>query len=60
MQQRYRIADGIGFCRFEGRTIVLDITADRYWQLGEDAGRILETVGGCMTDDIDEHGWRGW
>lgn len=55
MQQRYRIADGIGFCRFEGRTIVLDITADRYWQLSEDAGRILETVGAGMTDGIDEH-----
>lgn len=55
MQQRYRIADGIGFCRFEGRTIVLDITADRYWQLGEDAGRILETVGAGMTGGIDEH-----
>lgn len=55
MQQRYRIADGIGFCRFEGRTIVLDIAADRYWQLGEDAGRILETVGAGMTDGIDEH-----
>ena len=55
MQQRYRIADGIGFCRFEGRTIVLDITADRYWQFGEDAGRVLETVGAGMTGDIDEH-----
>ncbi|MDF0541226.1 lasso peptide biosynthesis B2 protein [Sphingobium sp. H39-3-25] len=55
MQQRYRIADGIGFCRFEGRTIVLDITADRYWQLGEDAGRVLETVGAGMTVGIDEH-----
>lgn len=55
MQQRYRIADGIGFCRFEGRTIVLDTTADRYWQLGEDAGRVLETVGAGMTVGIDEH-----
>lgn len=55
MQQRYRIADGIGFCRFEGRTIVLDITADRYWQLGEDAGRVLETVGAGMMGGIDEH-----
>lgn len=55
MQQRYRIADGIGCCRFEGRTIVLDITADRYWQLGEDAGRVLEAVGTGMPDRIDEH-----
>ena len=55
MQQRYQIADGIGFCRFEGRTIVLDITADRYWQLGEDAGHVLETVGVGTTDGIDEH-----
>lgn len=56
MQQRYRIADGIGFCRFEGRTIVLDITADRYWQLGEDAGRILETVGVGTMGGTDELG----
>ncbi|KEQ53304.1 lasso peptide biosynthesis B2 protein [Sphingobium chlorophenolicum] len=54
MQQRYRITDGIGFCRFEGRTIVLDIAADRYWQLGEDAGRALEAVRTGTTGGIDE------
>jgi hypothetical protein len=54
MQQRYRIQEGIGFCRFEGRTIVLDITADRYWQLGEDAGRVLETVGAGTMAGLDE------
>ena len=54
MQQRYRISEGIGFCRFEGRTIVLDIAADRYWQLGEDAGRLLESVGAGTPSGIDE------
>lgn len=54
MQQRYSIRDGIGFCRFEGRTIILDIAADRYWQLGEEAGRILEAVSAGMATGIEE------
>ena len=40
----YRIRDGIGFVRFEGRTIILDVMADRYWQLGADAGAALEAL----------------
>ena len=42
--EHYRIRDGIGFVRFEGRTIILDVTADRYWQLGGDAGEALEAL----------------
>lgn len=44
MDQPYQIREGVGFSRFEGRTIVLDIAADRYWQLGEDAGLVLDAI----------------
>lgn len=46
--------DQLGFCRFERRTIVLDIAADRYWQLGEDAGQVLDAVSTGATTPIDE------
>lgn len=49
----YRIRDGIGFVCFEGRTIILDVTADRYWQLGADAGAALEALRSGATDRID-------
>jgi hypothetical protein len=44
VEPRYRIRDGIGFCRFDDRTIILDVEADRYWQLGPGAGAILEQI----------------
>ncbi|MGJ0239922.1 lasso peptide biosynthesis B2 protein [Novosphingobium fluoreni] len=49
----YRIRDGIGFVCFEGRTIILDVTADRYWQLGADAGAALEALRSGATNRID-------
>ena len=50
----YRIRDGIGFVGFEGRTIILDVTADRYWQIGADAGAALQALGTGATDQVDE------
>lgn len=50
MQQAFRTREGIGFCRFVGRTIILDIAADRYWQLGEDAAVTLEAITAGGTD----------
>jgi len=44
MADIFGIAPGVGFARFAGRTIILDIRADRYWQLGEAAGRVLSAV----------------
>lgn len=49
----YRIRDGIGFVCFEGRTIILDVTADRYWQLGADAGAALEALRTGAPDQVD-------
>lgn len=49
----YRIRDGIGFACFEGRTIILDVTADRYWQLGADAGAALEALRTGVPDRVD-------
>ena len=54
MDQSYQIRDGIGFARFEGRTIVLDVAADRYWQIGEDAGLALEAIATGRVGVIDE------
>ena len=54
MEQRYSIRDGLGFCRFERRTIILDIAADRYWQLDEDAGKALEALGTGSMAGISE------
>lgn len=49
----YRIRDGIGFVGFEGRTIILDVTADRYWQLGADAGEALEALRTGAPGQVD-------
>ncbi|MFA5969194.1 MAG: lasso peptide biosynthesis B2 protein [Sphingomonas sp.] len=54
MEQPYQIREGVGFSRFEGRTIILDIAADRYWQLGEDAGLVLEAIRSGSTRVADE------
>ena len=54
MTQSYRIRDGVGFSRFAGRTIILDITADRYWQLGEDAGQLLDEICSGLAHDADD------
>ena len=54
MEQPYQIREGVGFSRFEGRTIVLDIAADRYWQLGEDAGLVLDAIRSGSTRVADE------
>jgi hypothetical protein len=51
--EHYRIRDGIGFVGFEGRTIILDVAADRYWQLGADAGEALEALRTGGTDLVD-------
>lgn len=49
----YRIRDGVGFVAFEGRTIILDVKADRYWQLGVDAGEALEALRTGASDRVD-------
>lgn len=54
MEQPFQIREGVGFSRFEGRTIILDIAADRYWQLGEDAGLVLEAICSGATRVADE------
>jgi hypothetical protein len=54
MEQPYQIREGVGFSRFEGRTIILDIAADRYWQLGEDAGLLLDAIRSGSTRVADE------
>ena len=51
--EHYHIRDGIGFVGFEGRTIILDLTADRYWQLGADAGEALEALRTGATGRVD-------
>jgi hypothetical protein len=53
MAQPYLIREGVGFSRFEGRTIILDIAADRYWQLGEDAGVVLDAIHSGAARDAD-------
>lgn len=53
IMEQYRIRDGIGFVGFEGRTIILDVTADRYWQLGADAGEALEALRTGATERVD-------
>lgn len=54
MDQAYNIRNGLGFARFEGRTIVLDIVADRYWQICEGAGLALEAIGSGSVNASDE------
>lgn len=54
MEQPFQIREGVGFSRFEGRTIILDIAADRYWQLGEDAGLVLDAIRSGSTRVADE------
>lgn len=51
--EHYRIRDGIGFVGFEGRTIILDVTADRYWQLGANAGEALDALRTGATERVD-------
>jgi len=34
----------IGFCRFDGATIILDTAADRYWQADDDLGSALDAA----------------
>lgn len=50
--EHYRIRDGVGFVSFEGRTIILDVAADRYWQLGADAGKALEALQTGATERV--------
>jgi hypothetical protein len=54
MEQPYQIREGVGFSRFAGRTIILDIAADRYWQLGEDAGLVLDAIRSGTVRVADE------
>lgn len=51
--EHYRIRDGIGFVGFEGRTIILDVAADRYWQMGADAGEALGALRTGGTHIVD-------
>ncbi|MFS0771187.1 asparagine synthase-related protein [Sphingomonas sp. 1P08PE] len=41
---RFRMGDDIGYCRFDDCTIVLDIGADRYWQVSAALGAALDAV----------------
>lgn len=38
----YSLAPGIGFCRFDDCTIVLDTHRDRYWQMAPEVGALLD------------------
>jgi hypothetical protein len=53
VMDHYRIRDGVGFVAFDGRTIILDVKADRYWQLGADAGEALEALRTGASDWVD-------
>lgn len=44
MQDSYRIRAAIGFCRFDGCTIILDTDADRYWGASEAVGDAMRRL----------------
>ncbi|TPG42691.1 lasso peptide biosynthesis B2 protein [Sphingomonas koreensis] len=50
----YFLARGVGFCRFDDCTLVLDIRRDRYWQLDVEAGILLASLHGSCTNDIPD------
>ena len=50
---RYALATGIGFCRFDDCTIVLDTRRDRYWQLEPVAGDLLASLPSDGGTDAD-------
>jgi hypothetical protein len=51
---QHSIASGVGFCRFDDCTIVLDIRRDRYWQLTVEAGEMLAKLTKSDSADIPD------
>jgi Transglutaminase-like superfamily len=50
----YRLSTGIALCRFDDCAIVLDVNADRYWQLGARLAIALEWVAGNVVTVVPE------